>query len=455
MPGKSKTMDMTSGVIWKQLVVFSLPLLAGNIFQTFYNTVDSLVVGNYVGAHALGAVTSVSSAIFMMVGFFSGLATGAGVVISQLFGAGRIADMRRAVHTSILTTLLIGLAMTALSLSLTPWLLRMMNTPPEIYPLAVTYLRIYFSGIPALTFYNMGAAILRAVGDSTRPLYFLIASSLTNILLDIILVARFNMGVAGVGNATVASEIFSCILLLAVLLRTDECYRVRPAELTIDRVLLRRIFSIGMPTAIQMALISFSNVFVQSYINSFGAGATSGWGVYSRLDSFVNLPRQSFNQAVTTFVGQNAGAGNRERIRKGISTSIWILSVITILLSMLIGLFAPQFIHLFNSEEGVLYYGTLIIRLLMPFEIVCVFNQIHAGALRGMGKSRIPMVIMISSFVLFRQIYLAVISRLVPGSIEAVALGYPVGWLVCSVVMFLYYRSLKKKWQTALPDLGI
>ena len=432
-------MDMTEGTIWKQLVLFALPLLAGNVFQQLYNTVDSIVVGNFVGADALGAVTSVAPAINTLVGLFMGMSSGASVVISQFFGARNNTQLRKSVHTSIVTTTLLAFVFMLVGYYMTPPMLRFMKTPDSITPLATTYLRIYFLGILGLMIYNMGSAILRAVGDSRRPLYFLILTSIMNVVLDLLFVIVFHLGVAGVAYATIISQFVSAILIMIVLFRSQECYSLRWNEMKIDQSMLGRIVYIGLPAGLQMAITSFSNVFVQSYINNFGAASTSGWGAYGRIDSFVILPMQSLALAATTFVGQNAGAGRVERIRTGIRTTLTLAIACTLAVCIPEFIIAPHVISLFSRDPQVMYYGALFIRLNCLFDVLCCMNQVHAGALRGMGDAKVPMFIMLGSFVVFRQIYLFIMSHLT-GSIYPIALGYPAGWLVCSILMFLYFH---------------
>ena len=436
---RAATMDMTSGPIAKNILLFSLPLLAGNIFQQFYNTVDSIVVGNFVGPEALGAVTANLPATMMLISLFMGFSSGASVVISQYFGARNEVKLRRAVHTSIVATLLISIAMTLLGLFLTPFLVRFMSTPPEIADLAMVYLRIYFAGLSGLMFYNMGSAILRAVGDSRRPLYFLIFCSLCNVFLDLYFVIRLRMGVAGVAYATIISQFLSTVLVFLVLFRTKEIYSITLKEMRIDTELLRRIIEIGLPTGVQLGLTSFSNVFVMGYINHFGAGSTSGWGAYQRIDAFTVLPVMSIAIAVTTFVGQNAGARNVERIKQCVRSSLFMGLAVTVFLSAVLFMLAPDAIGLFNKDPEVLKYGTLFLRMIVPLDFLICFNQCYAGALRGMGEARAPMFIMLFSFVIFRQIYLFAATH-ITDSIYPVALAYPVGWALCSVLMVLYYR---------------
>ena len=442
-----KVTDMTEGIIWKQLVLFALPLLAGNLFQQLYNTVDSVVVGNFVGSEALGAVTSNMPAINTLIGLFLGFSTGAGVAISQYFGAKNVDSLRKSVHTAIMATLFFGIFLTFLGIWISPYLVRFMQTPPEVASQAVVYLRIYFSGILGLMFYNMGSGILRAVGDSRRPLYFLIFSSVTNIILDLLFVIKFQMGVAGVAYATILSQFLSSVLVFVVLFKSPEVYHLSLGELRIDPYMLKKIVFIGLPAGIQMALTSFSNVFVQSYINGFGAASTAGWGAYQRIDAFTILPVFSIGLAVTTFVGQNAGARRFDRVRQCVKIALSISIVITVIISVFLFITAPHAIGLFNRDTDVLYYGTIFLRVIGPLDFVVCFNQVLAGTLRGIGDTKAPMLIMLFSFVLFRQIYLFVATHL-SASIYVVALGYPLGWLVCSIIMLIYYN--RSHWEEKL-----
>ena len=439
--------DMTKGSILKRLVLFSLPLLAGNLFQQLYNTVDSVVVGNFVGAEALGAVTANMPATMMLISLFVGFANGATVVISQYYGAKRHDLLRKAVHTAVLANLILGVLFSGFGIWISPLLVRFMNTPPEISELATVYLKIYFAGLSGNVMYNTGSGILRAVGDSRRPLYFLIVCSVLNIVLDLLFVIRLHMGVAGVAYATILSQFISMFLVFWVLFSTKDVYGCTLRELEIDWNVLSRIIRIGLPSGVQMALTSFSNIFVMSYINAFGAASTSGWGAYQRIDAFTVLPVMSIGLAVTTFVGQNAGAGNFGRIREGLRTSIRMGLAVTVFLSALTYILAPEAIGLFNRDPGVLYYGVLFLRMQGPLDFLVVFNQCYAGALRGVGDAKAPMLIMLFSFVVFRQIYLFAVSH-VTSSIYPVALAYPAGWLLCSLLMAWYFR--RSRWEERL-----
>ena len=432
--------DMTEGNIVRHLIGFALPLLVGNLFQQLYNTVDAWVVGNYVSNEAFSAVGTVTPIINLLIGFFTGLATGAGVVISQHYGARKFQEVERAVHTAIVMTLVLGVLFTLIGVGMTPFMLRFMKTPADVFPQSKLYLTIYFSGILALMFYNMGAGILRAVGDSRKPFYFLLFSSVVNTIMDLVLVLGFHMGVEGVALGTIIAEAASAILVLTTLLRTHSVVRVSLRKLRMDLTMMKKILQVGLPVAIQMAVTSFSNVFVQSYINVFGADAMAGWTAHNKLDQLILLPMQSMALACTTFVGQNLGRGLEPRARQGIRTTMILSEVVTVALMIPLLLFAPQMVAFFNSKPEVVEYGARIMLLVCPFYVLCVINQVLAGALRGSGNSKAPTFIMLASFVLFRQIYLAVISRVLPGMFAPVALGYPAGWLVCSTLMLIYYK---------------
>ena len=440
-----KDVNMTEGVIWKQLLWFALPLLVGNLFQQLYNTVDSIVVGNFVGKEALAAVGSSDSIINTLIGFFSGMATGAGVVISQYFGARDDENVQTAVHTTIALTFVLSVVFTILGVVLVQPMLHLMGTPDDVMPEATTYLTIYFAGVSGLMFYNMGAGILRAVGDSRRPLYFLIVSAIMNIVLDLVFVVVFHWGVAGVAYATIISQFASAILTMWTLTRETASYKIIWRRVRLTSWMLGKIVKIGLPSALQMAITAFSNVFVQSYINEFGSSCMAGWSSYGKIDKFCMLPIQSVSLSITTFVGQNLGANQVERAKKG-STVAFIMSLImTVIIMIPIMIFATPLVALFNQEPEVLDYCTLFLRMMMPFFLCQCANQVYAGSLRGVGNTKAPMIIMMSCFIVFRQIYLFIISRLTE-SVIWVALGYPFGWILCSVIIYIYYKrcDLKK-----------
>ena len=441
-PKKGKDVDMTQGNITKHLITFALPLLAGNIFQQMYNMVDTWVVGRFVSNEAYAAVGTVGPVVNMLIGFFMGLSSGAGVVISQYYGAKRYEDVSRTVHTALTMTFLLGILFTGIGLTVAPYMLRLMNTPENVLPQSTAYLSIYFSGIMGLMFYNIGSGILRAVGDSQRPFYFLVICALLNTVLDLVFVLAFNMGVRGVALATILSQATSAVLILITLMRTDECIKLQPAKLRIHWDMMKKIFRVGIPAAIQMAITAFSNIFVQSYINFFGDNCMSGWTTYAKVDQLLFLPMQSIALASTTFVGQNLGCNQVDRAKKGVSRALGIALCSTAILMVPVMVFAPQIVAFFNSKQEVVEYGSMLLRWLTPFYILCGFNQIYSGALRGAGNSKVPMVIMLTSFVAFRQIYLFIMSR-VWNEILPIAMSYPAGWLLCSTLTVIYYHKVQ------------
>jgi len=444
---RKKDTDMTEGGIIGHLLLFAVPLLVGNLFQQLYNTVDSIVVGNYVGKEALAAVGSVSPIINMLIGVFVGLSSGAGVVISQHYGARDWQRVHDAVQTTMALTLVLCAVMTTIGVAMVPLMLKLMQTPSDVWGQSEEYLLIYFGGLSGLVLYNIGAGILRAVGDSRRPLYYLIASALTNTILDVVFVRDLHMGIAGAAWATVLSQCLSAAMVIVTLMRSDSCYRIEWKKLRFHRQLLRRILAIGLPTAVQQAVTAFSNVFVQSYINRFGSSCMAGWTSYQKIDAVALLPMQSLAIAATTFTGQNIGAGNRKRARKGTFYAIWLTVAITGAIIAPLMIFAPQLIRLFNRDAEVLYYGTFFIRVISPFYLLGGTNQVLAGSLRGAGAAKAPMYIMLGCFVLFRQIYLFVTYRLF-GTLLLVSMGYPFGWTLCSILMLLYY--FRGKWDVPL-----
>ena len=443
LPRKKDT-DMTEGSIPRLLITFALPLMLGNLFQQLYNTVDSIIVGNFVSRQALAAVGCTSQIINTLIGVFVGLASGAGVVISQYYGAKDRERLHRAVQTTMALTLVMCVVLTAFGVAMTPFMLRLMATPDDVFGEAATYLTLYFWGISGMLLYNIGAGILRAVGDSTHPLYFLIFSASLNTLLDYLFVKVFAWGIAGAAIATVVTQFLSALLVLRLLIVSDADYRIDLRALGFDRAILRRICDIGVPSSLQMGVTALSNVFVQSYVNRFESACMAGWAAYNKLDAFAMLPLMGFSMAVTTFVGQNYGAGKLDRARRGplYALGIGTLFIVVILTPMMI--FAPTLVQLFNREAEVVAFGTFFIRIISPFYLLCTINQVYSGALRGVGDTKATMVIMLFSFVLFRQAYLFTAYRL-GGGIVPIALGYPAGWVMCSAIILIYYYRFSGK----------
>ena len=441
-PKRGKDVDMTTGNITRHIISFALPLLIGNIFQQLYNTVDTWVVGKFVSNEAYAAVGTVGPIINMLIGFFMGLSSGAGVVISQYYGAKRFAEVEKTVHTAIAMTLILGIAFTGLGLFMTPYMLTLMKTPENVLPESTAYLTIYFSGILGLMLYNIGAGILRAVGDSKRPFYYLVVCAVMNTVLDLVFVIQFKMGVKGVALATILSQATSAILVMITLLRTDECIRLRLGKLQLHWEMLKKIFRVGIPAAIQMAITAFSNIFVQSYINFFGDNCMSGWTTYAKVDQLLFLPMQSIALASTTFVGQNLGCNQVERAREGVRKALIISLISTVVLMVPVLIFSPEIVAFFNSKSEVVQYGSMLLRWMTPFYVLCCFNQIYSGALRGAGNSKAPMIFMLTSFVAFRQIYLFAMSN-IWNEIIPIAMSYPAGWLLCSILTGVYYHKVR------------
>ena len=441
-PKRGKDVDMTTGNITRHIISFALPLLIGNIFQQLYNTVDTWVVGKFVSNEAYAAVGTVGPIINMLIGFFMGLSSGAGVVISQYYGAKRFSEVEKTVHTAIAMTLILGIAFTGLGLFMTPYMLTLMKTPENVLPESTAYLTIYFSGILGLMLYNIGAGILRAVGDSKRPFYYLVVCAVMNTVLDLVFVIQFKMGVRGVALATILSQATSAILVMITLLRTDECIRLRLKKLRLHWEMLKKIFRVGIPAAIQMAITAFSNIFVQSYINFFGDNCMSGWTTYAKVDQLLFLPMQSIALASTTFVGQNLGCNQVERAREGVRKALIISLISTVVLMVPVLIFSPEIVAFFNSKSEVVQYGSMLLRWMTPFYVLCCFNQIYSGALRGAGNSKAPMIFMLASFVAFRQIYLFGMSS-IWNEIIPIAMSYPAGWLLCSILTGVYYHKVR------------
>lgn len=439
---KGKTQDLTKGSIVKAIILFSVPLLIGNLFQQLYNAVDSYVVGNYVGKVALAAVGASTPIINMLIGFFMGISTGAGVVIAQFFGAGDLSKMKKAIHNSIALTLVIGVVLTVVGLVFNDPILKAIGVPSDVFSEASTYLSIYFWSLIFVMIYNMGSGILRSVGDSKRPLYFLIFSSVINIVLDFLFVKNFGFGVAGAGYATLIAQAISAIMVMYVLMKTEDSYKVVLKDIKFDKEILLKIIKIGLPTGFQQSIVSLSNVIVQSYINVYGASVIAGYSVTIKIDGFVNLPLQAFNMAITTFVGQNIGAKQYNRVKKGAYITTFLAMVTIGFFVVIMYFFGRDFIALFNQEKDVIDAGRLMQLTFLPFYIFLPINQVINGVLRGAGRSAVPMYVMIFSFVFLRQIYLFLVTK-VTSDVVYVFLGWPTTWVVCSLIFIVYFFKVQ------------
>lgn len=435
--------ELIEGNIWKSILWFALPLLVGNLFQQLYNTVDSYVVGNYVNTSALAAVGASASVINMLVGFFTGLAAGAGVVISQYFGGGQEKNMSDAIHSALALTCILSILFTGAGILFTGPLLKWIGVPEEVLPHSIQYLTIYFGGITFSLFYNIGAGILRAVGDSRTPLIYLAIASVINTVLDFIFVCSFHMGIAGVAIATVIAQLVSSVLVMYKLMGTKEAYRVELRKIKLHKKMLRRIVAIGFPAALQQSITSFSNVIVQSYINYFGTVAIASYSTTVRIDGFLQLALQSFNITITTFVGQNIGARQYKRVKQGIFSAWAMCSAIILAGSVFLYVGAERLVGVFTSDQEVIVTGGKMLSMFACAYIVLPVVQILNGALRGAGRSKVPMYFMLGCFVVLRQIYL-MIAVPMTGNLLIVIAGWPLTWIVCAVGMLAYY--LKVDW---------
>ena len=438
---KSKSTDLIHGHIAKSIFWFSVPLLIGNLFQQLYNTVDAYVVGNFVSKEALAAVGASSPIINMLIGFFMGLATGAGVIIAQYFGAGDNGRLKKAVHSSAALTLVMSLLLTVIGIIGTNPMLHAIGIPADVFHDSSTYLMIYFAGISFNLIYNMGSGILRAMGDSKRPLYFLIIACIINIILDFLFVKYLHMGVAGAGYATLIAQAISAILVVIVLIRSEGPHQLFWKQIRFHFPILKKIIMVGLPTGIQQSIVSLSNVIVQSYVNAFGSSVVAGYSATIRIDGFVNLPLQSFKMAVTTFVGQNIGAKQYERVKKGSRIALWMTMAVIATMAISLFFFGESFIAIFNSEPDVIQAGRTMQLAFVPFYIMLPVVQIYNGVLRGAGKSSVPMYIMVFNFVILRQIYLAIVTQMT-SDVYFVFMGWPVTWVTCAIMFIIYYHKV-------------
>lgn len=449
-----KQNQITEGVIWKQLLLFFFPILFGTFFQQLYNTADAVIVGRFVGKEALAAVGGPTGPLInLLIGFFIGLSSGAGVIISQFYGARQEKRVSRAVHTAIAFSILCGAILMVVGILAAPYALMAMGTPDEILYYAVLYMRIYFVGVIPNLVYNMGAGILRAIGDSRRPLYFLIASCFTNIILDIIFVVYWHMGVMGAALATIISQLLSAVLVVLVLMRTREAYHLTPKAIRIHKAMLWRIVRIGFPAGLQSVMYSASNIIIQSSVNSLGTDTIAAWTAYGKIDSVFWMIISAFGISITTFVGQNYGAGKKDRIYKGIRVCMIMSFASAVVLSILLYTFGNYVYLLFTTDEAVIQKGTQILRYLAPtfFTYVCI--EIYSGSLRGVGDCWIPMILTSLGVCALRVVWICVAVPLRP-TIETVIFSYPLTWTATSLLFIAYFNwfgKLKRKNPPGIP----
>ncbi len=432
--------QITEGVIWKQLLLFFFPILFGTFFQQLYNTIDAMIVGRYVGKEALSAVGGITGTLInLLVGFFVGLSSGATVIISQYYGAKRPKHVSLAVHTAIAFCLVGGIALMILGIILAPFALRATGTPAEIIPYAVLYMRIYFIGIIGNLIYNIGSGILRATGDSKRPLYFLIVSCFVNIVLDLLFVVVFHMGVAGAAWATILSQLVSALLVIYVLTHTKESYRLMLRNIRIAPDMLARIIQIGFPAGLQSVMYSVSNVVIQAGVNGLGTDTVAAWTAYGKLDGLFWMMINAFGISITTFVGQNYGAKKIERVRKGIHTCLVMAFAASIFLSTFLYIAGGLILHLFTTDLVVWQIGLNILHFLVPtfFTYVCI--EILSGALRGTGDCWVPMAMTCVGVCVLRVIWIIFVAPLRP-DIFTVSFCYPLTWTITSLLFIIYYK---------------
>lgn len=420
------------------MLLFALPILLGNIFQQLYNAFDSWTVGNFLGDDALAAVSSSGSLIFMMVGFFNGVAMGAGVIIARYFGAKDYAAVRRAIHTDVAFGLAAGALLTVLGVIFTPTILRWMDTPTEVLPQSITYFRYYFCGAIFTVMYNIFVGILHAVGDSRHPLYYLIISSLVNVALDLLLVGGFHMGVGAAAMATTVSQGLSAVLCCIRLLRSDTPYRLELKKIRFHWDSFRQIVSYGLPSGIQNSVISIANVVVQANINSFGKAAMAGCGAYSKLEGFAFLPITCFVQALSTFVGQNLGAKQHDRVKKGVRFGILCATISAEVIGVVFWFFSDSLIGIFNDQPAVIDFGSRHMRTICLFFFLLAFSHCIAGILRGAGKASVPMAVMLVCWCALRVTYIHFALGIV-NELETVSLAYPITWSCSSLIFLIYF----------------
>lgn len=435
--------DMTQGNPYSQIIAFALPIFLSQVFQQLYNTADTLIVGRFLGTNALAAVSSSGTLIFLLVSFFNGTSMGAGVVVSKYFGAKDNDKISRAIHTNIVFSLLCGVVLTLVGVFLTPTFLVWMKTDPDVLPEAIEYFRYFFLGSLAMIMYNACRGIMSALGDSKRPLYYLIFSSLLNVALDVLFVAGFGWGVWSAAVATVLSQAASVVLCLRHLLVKDQIYSVQLKKLRIDKAMLLEILRYGLPAGVQNSVIAFANTIVQTQINSFGKYATAAYGTHGKIEGFAFLPIVSFNMAISTFISQNLGAGLHDRVKQGARFGTVAAVLMAELVGVLCYIFAPQLIGLFDSNAEVIRLGTMQARTVSLFFFLLAYSHSIAAVCRGAGKAFVPMFIMLGVWCVLRICYIAYVSHTF-GELSYIYWAYPITWAISSVMYLIYY--LKGDW---------
>lgn len=437
---RDSAIDFTQGNLKKEIILFALPLFLGNLFQQLYNTADSLIVGNTLGAEALASVSSSGPLIFMMTGFFNGVATGAGVVISKYLGAGEREKVRAAIHTDLAFGLVSGLLLTLLGVLFTPSVLRIMKTPGNIMEGSISYFRIYSMGIIFSVMYNITMGIMNACGDSTHPLIYLIISSITNVILDFFFIKVLHTGVGGAAAATTIGQALSFILSFIRLMRSNGDYSVRIRDIKFNKPLLEEIIRYGLPSGIQNSVIAIANLVVQSNINTFSSAAVAGSGAYAKIEGFAFIPITSFSMALSTCISQNLGARNYDRAKEGSRFGIFSCLLLSETIGVIVFLFAPSLIRLFNNDPGVVAIGVKQSHIEALFFFLLALSHSIAGIMRGAGKAKVPMFVMLSVWCILRVTYITIALSL-SHTIDLVYWAYPLTWTLSSIIFVIYMKN--------------
>ncbi len=440
-----KINQITEGVIWKQLLLFFFPIVFGTFFQQLYNTIDTVIVGHFVGKEALACVGGSSSQIInLIVGFFTGLSSGASVVIAQFFGANDERSVRESLHTAYAFSILGSILITISGFVLTPNMLRWMNTPAELIPDSTLYMRIYFLGIIFVFIYNTGSGILRAIGDSRHPLYYLIWCCVINIVLDILFVVVFHLGVLGVAIATLISQAVSALLITLNLMKTNGILKLFLRKIRIYNSVLHSQLYIGIPAGIQSIMYSITNVIIQAALNSFGTDTVAAWSVYGKLDAIFWMISGAFGISITTFVGQNYGAGKKERVLKSTRVCLGMDFSISVILALFLIFFRTFLFRIFTNDPAVVEIGSNMLMLIAPWYIVFIFIEVLSGALRGIGDVIIPMLLTMFGVCVLRVLWVFVSLKIHP-TVDTIIFSYPVTWTLTAVLFIIYYIFKTKK----------
>lgn len=443
--GKNQIIE---GVIWKQLLIFFFPIALGTLFQQLYNTVDAIIVGRFVGKAALASVGGSPSVLSnMVIGFFTGLSAGAAVIISQFYGAGDSKNLNKSLHTAYAFSLIASVFVAILGYILTPWMLQATNTPVEIMQDSIIYLRIYFIGTIAMLNYNMGSGIMRALGDSKRPLYYLIVCCFLNIGLDILFVVYLHMGIAGAAIATVISQAVSAILVIRALMTEYDEIQLKLRELKIHFNLLKSELRLGIPGGIQFCMYSITNIIIQTAINGFGTDTAAAWGAFGKADMIFWTISGAFGTAITTFAGQNFGAKKVDRIHKSVRVCLGMDMGASLVIIGFLMAFCKPLLGIFTSDANVVQIGSYMMLTILPSYIIFVVVEVTSGALRGMGDVMIPTLITMGGVCGVRVPWMVFVLPIRP-ELSTILVSYPLAWIITAVLMIPYYLYRKKKPRT-------